>query len=374
METVLFVLSCVSAFMWVGVLLAPWRPWSTREFLDWPDGGAQEDLGDITALIPARNEAGHIETTLRSLNLQGDSLNIIVIDDQSTDDTAARAAAAGCTNLRIISGSALPKGWSGKLWALEQGRRHIATPLALLIDADIELRPGILSALMRLMQERNLHMASLMAQLRMQGFWEKLLMPAFIYFFKLLYPFRLANSGTSKIAAAAGGCILLETRWLDEIGGFQALQGELIDDCALARRVKQAGGSTWIGLTHGALSQRVYDSLGSIWNMVARTAFTQLKYSIWLLLACMLLLMLAFWAPLAGAAWGAPAAKLMSLAAIACMMAGYLPTLRFYRMPLLWAAGMPLIGTLYLCMTVTSAVRYWQGRRSEWKGRVYSRK
>ena len=241
------------------------------------------DLSDITVLIPARNEAEVIGTTLGSLKTQGNDLAIIVVDDRSTDGTATVAKTLGVQNLRLLSGEPLPADWSGKLWALEQGFRHVNTPLTLLIDADIELRPGIVGGLRQKLKENHLHFISLMAQLRMASFWERLLMPAFVYFFKMLYPFRLSNSSFTRVAAAAGGCILLETRLIEEIGGFEAIRQELIDDCALARRVKSLGYRTWMGLTHSVHSLRSYENLAGIWNMVTRTAFCQLRYSAMLL-------------------------------------------------------------------------------------------
>jgi hopene-associated glycosyltransferase HpnB len=314
-----------------------------------------------------------IEAVLAGLETQGCNLDIILVDDQSTDATAEVAQKAARGRVRILSGAPLPPGWSGKLWALEQGRRDINTPLTLLIDADIELMPGILVALLKMMRENGLQFVSLMAALRMASFWERLLMPAFVYFFKLLYPFRLANSPSSKVAAAAGGCILLETRLLNEIGGFEALQKELIDDCALAKKVKSQGWKTWIGLTHSVRSLRPYTDLGTIWNMVARNAFTQLDYSRLLLALCTGILLLAFWFPVAGLVFGNLVARYLSTIALGGMMLSYMPILRFYGISTRWALTVPVIGTLYLGMTWTSAIRYWEGKRSQWKGRTYIR-
>ncbi|MFI4923183.1 MAG: glycosyltransferase, partial [Burkholderiales bacterium] len=283
METLITDLDAVSVLMWLAVLLIPWRLWSSQPFLDaQSDGG---DLSDVTVLIPARNEATVIQKTLAALNSQGRNLSLVVVDDQSADGTAELARKAWTDRLIVVAGAPLPSGWSGKLWALEQGRQHVQTPLVLLMDADIELKPGIVGCLREYMRRHEVAFISLMAAPMMSNFWEKLLMPAFIYFFKLLYPFYLSNSGKSKVAAAAGGCILMQSRLLDEIGGFAAIKDELIDDCSLARRIKSKGHKTWIGLTHSACSIRPYLQLRQIWNMVTRTAFTQLHYSIGLLLA-----------------------------------------------------------------------------------------
>lgn len=373
MEIILTLFAIAGAAIWLTILLLPWRPWSTSEVLDASSPSAEEDLSDITVLIPARNEAETIKATLPALTAQGRGLNIILIDDQSSDGTGQVARKAVEENLLIIKGKSLPSGWTGKLWALEQGRSHIRTPFTLLLDADIEPLPGIIGELKRAMQERDVQLISLMAELRMDTFWEKLLMPAFIYFFKLLYPFRLSNTGTSRVAAAAGGCILLETRLLHEIGGFDSLRGELIDDCALARRIKTLGYKTWIGLTHSVRSIRPYEKLRTIWEMVARTAFTQLHYSGLVLALCTAMMVLSFVVPGLGLFLPSGMAKFFSALGLAIMILCYLPTLKFYGLPGRWALALPLIGILYLAMTWTSAMRYWLGGGSHWKGRAYSR-
>ena len=286
-----------------------------------------------------------------------------MIDDQSTDGTATIAQQAGA---EVIAGSPLPPGWVGKLWALEQGRRTVTTPWTLLVDADIELLPGTVSALRR---HQGCSLVSLMAVLEMESAWEKLLVPAFVYFFKLLYPFRLSNSSNRLIAAAAGGCVLVETSRLEHINGFSTFSDAIIDDCALARAVKRSGGRIWLGLTHSALSRRTMHGLKPIWSMVARSAFAQLRYSTLLLLACIAMLMLAFWVPVLGVF--DPHTRWTACLALATMMATYIPTLRFYGRSPLWALALPVAGTLYLLMTVSSAIRGWRGIRSRWKGRTY---
>jgi len=374
MEIILTLFAITGAAIWLTILLLPWRPWSTSEVLDVSSPLPEVDLGDITVLIPARNEAETIKATLPALTAQGRGLNIILIDDQSSDGTGQVARKAVDENLLIIKGKSLPSGWTGKLWALEQGRSHIRTPFTLLLDADIEPLPGIIGELKRAMQERDVQLISLMAELRMDTFWEKLLMPAFIYFFKLLYPFHLSNSSSSKVAAAAGGCILLETRLLHEIGGFDSLRGELIDDCALARRIKTLGYKTWIGLTHSVRSIRPYEKLRTIWEMVARTAFTQLHYSGLVLALCTAIMVLSFVVPGLGLFLPSGMAKFFSALGLAIMILCYLPTLKFYGLPGRWALALPLIGILYLAMTWTSAMRYWLGGGSHWKGRAYDSK
>jgi len=363
-----------SALIWICILIAPWRPWSVRERLESEEITVSDTLGDLTVLIPARNEAECVQRAVTSAIRQGPGVSVLVIDDQSDDDTAAMARSAGQGRAAVIAGSPLPSGWTGKLWALEQGRLHAQTKFLLLLDADIELNPGIISTMRRKMKREKLHFISLMVELRMKSFWEKLLMPAFIFFFKLLYPFRISNSGSRLVSAAAGGCILLETRVLSEIGGFAAIKDALIDDCALAKKVKEKGFRAWIGLTRSARSLRAYDELGTIWKMVERTAFTQLHYSVSLLVFLTAIMLTAFWAPLAHLAL-TPMSKgsVVALIAIGAMVASYLPTLIYYGMTGWWSLLLPFIGALYLAMTWTSAIRYAQGRRSEWKGRAYHR-
>ncbi len=367
-------LAVMGAFIWAAILLLPWRPWGSREALDASSACPEADLREITVLIPARNEAGVIGATLSGLKHQGRDLRIVVIDDRSTDGTGTVVRASGIQNLRVVSGEPVPADWSGKLWALEQGFRYVNTPLTLLLDADIELRPGLVEALHRKQKENRLQLVSVMAHLRMVNFWERLLMPAFVYFFKMLYPFRLSNSGSSRVAAAAGGCILVETRAIREIGGFKAICNELIDDCALAKRVKALGYRTWVGLTHSARSVRSYGDLAGIWSMVARTAFCQLRYSVMLLAGTTMIMLVVFWLPVAGLFFPGAGAKIISACALGASVLTYLPTLKFYGQSRGWALVLSVIATLYLAMTWSSAVRYWAGSGSSWKGRFYTKR
>ena len=359
--------------IWLGIILLPWRPWSTRENLD-ADPGVSADLSRVTVLIPARDEAEVISKTLSSLLDQGQPGGIILVDDQSEDGTAecARSCVADEQQLKIISGQALESGWSGKLWALEQGRQYVTTDYTLLLDADIALKPGTLATLLKKADEENLDLVSLMALLRMKSFWELLLMPAFIYFFKLLYPFAISNSSSRLVAAAAGGCILVRTKKLEEIGGFAALKNALIDDCSLARKVKQSNGKTWIGLTHSAVSHRNYDTLDTIWNMVARTAYTQLFHSVLLLLFCTAIMVAAFLLPPALVVVTDLPIILICCVAMVLMVLSYLPVIRYYDLNLLWLFTLPVAALFYLCMTWSSAIRHWQGTGAVWKNRAYS--
>ncbi len=367
-----WLLACVpGAIIWIVILLLPWRPWSTRERLEGSSGSLPPDTNDLTVLIPARNEARQIGRTLAAILEQAPDVAVLMVDDRSDDGTFEVARAAGLANLRVIGGQPMPDGWTGKLWALEQGLAEVETPLTLLLDADIELGPGIMAALLEQRTTKDQQMVSLMATLETRGFWEKLLLPAFVYFFKLLYPFHLSNSSFPWVAAGAGGCILIETNILREIGAFDSLKGELIDDCALAAKVKAAGHRIWTGLSHSVVSHRRYGGIGKIWEMVARTAYTQLHYSPLLLIGCVVALSWAFWLPVLGLVAGDNTARIASLAALTAMIATYLPTLRFYRLSPLWAVWLPFTGILYLAMTVNSAWRYYRGVRSTWRGRVY---
>jgi hopene-associated glycosyltransferase HpnB len=360
-----------AAALWLFVLLVPWRPWSTRERLDvHADRAGADRLDDVTALVPARDEAPLITDTVHALAAEG--LRVVVIDDQSADDTAALARRAGAAG--VIVSPSLPEGWTGKLWALEQGWRRTTTPLLLLVDADIVLAPGTVAGLLTQLRQGGAQLVSLVAEPRLRSFWERLLLPAFVYFFKLLYPFRLSNEGSPHVAAAAGGCVLIERRVLEAIGGFGALRGAIIDDCTLARLARNAGFSTWIGLTRAASSRRTGATLQSLWDMVARTAFTQLRYSSLWLAACTLLMLLAFVAPVAGLWAPQPAARVLAVIACVALCATYVPLLRYYRMNPFRALTLPVAAILFLAMTWTSALRYWRGTRSIWKGRVYGRR
>jgi hopene-associated glycosyltransferase HpnB len=397
---------------WLAVLALPWQPHRTRERLE-PDRAADADrvpvpgfasaassassavdLSDVCVLIPARDEAALIERTIAALREQGAGLEVIVVDDQSSDGTAeacerAAALARGAPiDLRVVRGAPLAPGWAGKLWALQQGFALVERPLVLLLDADIELAPGAVAALRRRAAERRAVLVSVMAELHCATPWEKLLTPAFVFFFKLLYPFALVNDPRSRVAAAAGGCMLVRADALRSLGGFASVRGALIDDCTLAAALKRAGGTIWLGMSHSVASLRVYGVAG-FWSMVSRSAFTQLRYSVALLLLTSLLMIAVLIAPAAAAAaallaaaapqaalaaapvgWLAAPGWLAPLAWLA-MSAAYWPTMRFYGLAPAWALTLPLAGALFLAMTWSSALRYWRGTRATWKNRSY---
>jgi hopene-associated glycosyltransferase HpnB len=378
--TLLLVGSAFALLAWLCVLAAPHQPHRVRERLEAePELDGIADLSSVTALIPARDEAGLIGRTVAALALQGRGLEIVVVDDQSSDDTrgAAARAAPSSVRLRVVDGRPLSDGWAGKPWALEQGLAVVDRPHVLLLDADIELTPRTVPALLEKLRDGDATLVSLMAELHCETFWERLLSPAFVFFFKLLYPFARSNDVAKKTAAAAGGCILVRTDALREIGGFAAIRGALIDDCTLAAALKRHRPPIWIGLTHSVRSLRVYASLDDFWGMVARSAFTQLRYSPWWLLLATALMLVTLLAPLAGlvvaAAAGDLRLALTAGAAWLALAAAYWPVVSFYRLPAPWALTLPAAAALFLAMTWSSAVRYWRGTRASWKARDYGR-
>jgi hopene-associated glycosyltransferase HpnB len=377
---VLLVCSAVALLAWLCVLVAPHQPHRLRERLE-ADPAAPDDLSAVAVLIPARDEADVIGRTVAALATQGRGLRAIVVDDQSNDGTAAAAQAAATVpdalTLHVVRGEALPPGWAGKLWALEQGRKLVDRPFVLLLDADIELAPKLLPTLLRESQRRDASLISIMAELRCATFWERLLTPAFVFFFKLLYPFAWSNDPRRRTAAAAGGCMLIRTQALQAIGGFASVRGALIDDCTLAAVLKNAAPPIWLGMSHSVRSLRAYSGLADFWAMVSRSAFTQLRYSLALLVVTTVLMLAVLLAPVAAVAaapFGTGAASAATgAAAWLAMSAAYSPVVRFYRLGLAWTLTLPLAAALFLAMTWTSAVAYWRGAHGRWKRRSYDR-
>ncbi len=358
-----------ASIVWCLALLLPSRPFGMRERLE-PSKPEVANLDDITVLIPARNEATTIQRTLVAVGDQRGAAPVVIVDDQSTDATA-RVARETLNTATVVTGEPPPPGWIGKVWALEQGLRTVQTPFVLLLDADIELRPGIIAALKNKAVHERLAMVSLLANLNTQRFWERILVPAYVYFFKFMYPFALVNSVSSRTAAAAGGCILIRREVLEEIGGFASLKSAIIDDCTLAKQVKAAGHGIWLGVSKSVISHREYANWVDILNLVTRSAFAELKFSTMRLLLCTLaMLWLFICVPLVLLIYsGVPA--YIAAAGMLAMFMTYVPLLRFYK---LWAGRaltLPLVALLYLAMTWHSAVRYWFGTRTVWKGRCY---
>jgi hopene-associated glycosyltransferase HpnB len=340
----------------------------------------------VVAVIPARDEAAGIETCVRSLLGQHypGQFGLVVVDDHSTDGTGAlarqAAAAKGAADrLRVVDGRALPAGWSGKLWAVSQGLDAAqawmpAAEFVLLSDADIAHDANNLADLVQHAEARGLDLASLMVVLHCETWAERWLIPAFVFFFEMLYPFAWVNRPDRRTAAAAGGCMLVRRRALERIGGVAAIRGALIDDCALAAAIKP-GGSIWLGLATRTRSLRVYPQVGDIWLMVARTAYVQLDHSPLLLCLTVTGMAVTYLAPPAlvvGAAlWGGLPALLGALA-WAAMAIAYLPTVRRYQRAAVWAPLLPLVAVFYTAATIGSAWRHYRGRGGQWKGRVYA--
>ena len=366
----MLVLAAIALGLWAALLLAPWQAWRCREHLEATDTAVAES-DDLTILIPARNEAAVIDGTLRAVAANAPAARIIVIDDESDDGTAGIARAAGLEKLQVLEGTPPPPGWAGKLWALEQGLREARTPYILLLDADIALAPGLIAALRR-KSAQGYALVSLLARPCFQGFWAHWLLPAFVYFFKLLYPFALANRPGARIAAAAGGVVLAERSALLEAGAFRGWKNAIIDDCTLAARVKGTGAKCWVGLTRDAHSLR-RQGLASIFAMVSRSAYVQLRESVLLLGAATALMALAFACPLLAIALGHGIGRWLGLLAWALLTLSYLPTLLYYRLNPLPSIFLPAVALAYLSMSWHSALRAWTGTRSVWKGRRYSR-
>ncbi|MEH2298328.1 glycosyltransferase [Nostoc sp.] len=396
MGVIVLGLMLLSLTIWLGLLCFWGQFWRTDQQLEVTETELQS-LPMVCAVVPARNEAELLPTTLRSLLLQDypGSLKVFLVDDRSTDGTANFAegvaqAVGKPEQLHIISGVSLPPGWSGKLWAVEQGINSaslFAPEYFLLTDADIEHDPGNLRRLVAKAVQEDLDLVSVMVRLRCESFWEKLLIPAFVFFFQKLYPFRWVNNPNNPTAAAAGGSILIAREALERIGGIQVIRQALIDDCALANAVKQIGrqsnssfspaspGRIWLGLSTLTQSLRPYNSLATIWDMVARSAYTQLNYSPLLLLGTLVGMPLIYLVPpmcvILGAVWGNWAIALTGLLGWLLMTLAYYPTIRFYKCSPWLAFSLPAIAFLYTLMTLDSALRHWQGRGGAWKGRVY---
>lgn len=365
----LLILATLALLSWASVLLAPWAAWLCREHLA-ADAPSAPDTRNLTVLIPARNEARAIGATLAALRVAAPGARVIVIDDESSDATAALARASSLDHLEVIAGTPPPAGWTGKLWALQQGLARVATPTVLLLDADIRLAPGMLSALQRKARE-GYALVSVYAEPCWDGIAARWLMPAFVFFFKLLYPFALANRHGTRTAAAAGGVALVDRAALIAAGGFTAWRDAIIDDCTLAAHLKHAGCDCWIGLTHGAQSLR-RTSFRDMARMIARSAFVQLHESLALTAGVSALMLLLFWLPVLAFAFGT-ATTTRAIALITCLawLMAYTPTLIYYRRHPLAALCLPLAAAFFLIATWYSAWRALAGTRSVWKGRRY---
>ena len=392
--------AALAAAAWVVLLAGHGGFWRTDQRLPDRSPGAAGTAAwpEVIAVVPARDEAAILPVTLPGLLAQDypGPFSVTLVDDSSSDGTGEVAAAIGAgasRPLRIVHGAAPLAGWAGKPWAMAQGlaaTRTAGAPYVLFTDADIAWSPGALRALVTAAEDDDRDLVSQMALLRTETGWEKTIIPAFVYFFAQLYPFRWVNRPGGRTAAAAGGCMLVRRRTLEAAGGLAAIRGALIDDVALGRLLKRppARGRCWLGLSTEVRSIRPYVGLADLWNMVARSAYTQLRYSPWLLagtlagLAWLYALppvsaiagLIALVADAGGTAGGAGTGPLLCAAAgaagWAAMAISYLPMLRLYRLSPLRAPLLPVIAVIYAAMTADSGRRHYAGRGGAWKGRA----
>ena len=386
-----------SLLVWVWLVVARGRFWTTGQRLDPEADPASADARDypaVAVIVPARNEADTLPATLPALLRQEypGPFTVFLVDDSSADGTAAVARAIAddmLTNgpLTVVSAGPLPEGWAGKVWAMHQGLEASAraeTPLILFTDADVLHPPDSLRRLVQKALDDGLDMASLMVLLRAEGPWERLLVPAYVYFFAKLYPFRHVNDPRRSTAAAAGGCVLLRREALAATRGLAPIASEIIDDCALARMVKgRPGRRIWLGLSREVRSVRPYGGLTGVWRLVTRTAFTQLGYSRALLAGTVLGMFVTYLVPPLATAGGTAAVVSgagsglgwwltgAGLGAWLLMAGSYVPMVRWHRVGAAWAFLMPVTAGLYTLMTFDSALRWGRGAGGGWKGRTH---
>lgn len=373
-------LGLLSLLIWLYLVLARGGFWLARERDDRDQPAEPAAWPSVTAVVPARDEADVIGRSIGSLLAQDypGEFRVILVDDQSSDGTAeaAMAAARGAgaeSRLQVIKGAPLPAGWTGKLWALDQGVARASEAAApdyvWLTDADIGHAPDNLRNLVARAERGGLKLTALMVKLHCGPWPERLLIPAFVFFFQMLYPFAQVNDARNRIAAGAGGCMLARREALEAAGGIAAVRVEIIDDCALAARLK-AQGPIWLGLGTLARSLRPYTTIGQIGRMVSRSAYAQLNYSPWLLAGTVLGMLLTYVAPPALTLFGHGLARWTGLAAWILMALSFQPMLRFYRRSPLWGPMLPVIGAIYTWFTLQSALDVWRGKGGMWKGRA----
>jgi hopene-associated glycosyltransferase HpnB len=360
-------IALLSLLVWLYLVLAKGRFWSSGPELQPAQPG---ECPEVDVIVPARDEAETIGPVIASLVTQdyAGTFRVTLIDDNSTDGTAASAGTD--PNLRVLRGQPKPPGWSGKLWAVSQGVAASSAPVLLFTDADIVHDARHLSSLVARLLQPRVEMVSEMVRLNCSSFAERALVPAFVYFFQMLYPFASVNNPRSRVAAAAGGTVLVRREALERIGGIEAIKDALIDDVTLAKAIKKVG-PIYLGHSGLATSIRRYPHFGDIWQMVSRTAFTQLRYAFAILLLTLLGLTLVWlvppWAILFGTGWSFAC----GLAAFLLAILSYLPTLRRYGRNPLWSLALPLIAVFYMAATVGSALNHWFGGGSRWKSRSY---
>ena len=370
------IIAVIALAVWLYLLAARGRFWLAGERDDRPEPAKLVAWPGVVAVIPARDEATSIAQTVQSLLAQDyPGLHIVVVDDGSTDgtaDIAVTAAGEARDPLTVLKGQPLPSGWTGKVWAQKQG---IAEALAktprylLLTDADIVYAPGALKRIVARAENGRTALTSVMVKLRCESLAERTFIPAFVFFFQMLYPFAWVNRAEYATAAAAGGCMLVRGDVLEESGGIDGIRGALIDDCALAAQIK-AEAPIWLGLTESVHSIRTYDTFGPIRRMVTRSAYAQLHYSPLQLLGATAGMALIFLAGPLLALFASGTAALAGAAVWLMMAIAFQPTLRLYRLNPLWGIALPLIALAYMVWTIESAWQYARGQGGQWKGRV----
>jgi hopene-associated glycosyltransferase HpnB len=378
----LAVIAGASLLIWIYLAAARGNFWTTA-VRDSETPAAPAKWPGVAVVIPARNEADSIGKSVRSLldqNYPG-SVAIIVVDDDSSDGTAKVAAEAARGekhrfNVVIAKSCSLPLDWTGKLWAVSQGMeiagvQQIRPDYFLLTDADIVHSPDTLTWLVSKANAGGLVLTSLLAKLRCESFAERVHVPAFVFFFQMLFPFAWVSRADSATAAAAGGCMLVRADALRDCGGIESIKGALIDDCALAKKLKSRG-PIWVGLTDRVRSLRAYERFSTAKEMISRTAYAQLRNSPLLLALTIAGLAITFGVPVLFAIFGNGLERYLGIAAWAIMAALFQPVLRFYRVSPLWGIALPAIAVLYAYYTLYSAYRHIRKRGGLWKGRVYT--
>ena len=372
----IFVIAWINLLIWAWLLLGHGRFWLSGPALT-STPSTQRQL-KVTVVVPARDEADHVEETLRSLlaqNFEGD-LRVVLVYDNSTDATAdvARKIMEGDRRLRVVTGEPLKPGWTGKMWTVSQGLKQVEALEAdyvLLTDADVFHGPEHLAALAAKAEQEQLDLVSEMVRLRCESFAERATIPAFVFFFQMLYPFRWVGNPKRGTAAAAGGTMLLSRKALDRIEGVERISGELIDDVALAREIKRGGHRIWLGHADAAVSERRYPRFEDVWEMIARTAYVQLGYSPWMLMGTFVGLLLVYVEPVLVTLFAAGTVRWFGVTCWLMMAVAFQPTLRRYRCSPAWGPALPAIALFYLLATLTSAIRFHQGKGGRWKSRVY---
>lgn len=377
--SIAFIIAAIAFAAWVYLVAFHGGFWLAFRFEDLPRPAVEGPWPRIVAVVPARDEAAGIARCVTSILQQPypGSLSMILIDDQSSDgtaDLATRAAAAigASDRLTVLRGQPLPPGWTGKMWAVKQGLDLAAQSnpdCVLLTDADIVYSGNVVTQLVTRMRNDNLVMASVMAQLRCESFAEKFLVPAFVFFFGMLYPFAWVRRSDRAVAAAAGGCILARYDALKRAGGIESIRGALIDDCALGARLKSTG-SVWLGFTHDVKSIRASDEVSDVGRMISRSAYAQLRYSLLLLLGMAVAMTVIFLSPVGLVFAADPLTRTLAAGSWMLMALAFQPTLRYYDQSPLWGVALPIIALAYMIFTLNSAYQYLRGRGGMWKGRA----